>query len=76
LSDRGRYVGVLNLLVDSGRELTERTLNELALGEACSQEDSVDTQKNPRALAECQSGEEEADPQQDLKLATKNMEVS
>jgi len=60
LSNSRRNIWVLNLLVDPRRELTKGALDKLALGEAGSEEDSIDSQQDPGSLAKCQGREKEA----------------
>lgn len=63
---RRRNVLLVDLLINSCRELAEGTLNKCALVESCSQEDSVQTKQHPCAFAESKSGEEETTPQSDF----------
>lgn len=67
LLSRRRHVLLVDLLVNSCRELAEGTLNKSALVEPRSQEDGVEAKKHPCALAECQGREEETTPQSNLK---------
>jgi hypothetical protein len=69
--DRRRNVRALDLLIDMGRSTGESILNELALREACSEEDSVDTQQDPAAFAKGDGGQEEADPQEDFEAGNR-----
>lgn len=58
LANSRRNVGVLDLLIDSGSELSKGRLDKMALLVACTEEDSVDAQQNPGALGESESREE------------------
>jgi len=66
LLGRGRYVLLVDLLVNSCGEVAEGTLNKGALMKSRSQEGGVETKKQKCALAECQGREQETTPQSDL----------
>lgn len=63
--DRGSALGTDKRL-DAGVELSERVLDVGALGEASSEEGSVDGQEDPRSALEDDGREENADPEEDL----------
>lgn len=56
-----------NQAVNSSFQLPELTLDEAALGESCAEEGSVDSDQDPGALSEGESGEEETEPETDFK---------
>lgn len=72
LSDSGRHVLTVGDGVTTSGELVDGLLDEGALVEASSEEDSVDGNQDPRALLEKESGEAKAEPKSDLEDSDKS----
>ena len=71
LSDGRRQVLAVGNSVTASAQLVDGGLHEGALVEASSEEDSVDSEQNPRALLEEKTREEQTEPESDLENSDK-----
>ena len=71
LSDCWRHALILDLCIHPRNGLHKCTLHELTLGISGSQKDAVDNEQHPGAFSECEGGQEDAEPQSDLKKRNK-----
>ena len=68
----GRSALVGKLSVNAGSELVDGLLDKAALGNARTEKDGVDSEKDPRALLEEHCGTENAEPEEDLEKRNKS----